>query len=397
MTTGKAIDGKPYAGNPHVRFGEGEVASAAPRRGPLPCKTIMHGKFALAALSASLAVAASAEEMFLAPIFADHMVFAAGKPMRVFGTGDGEVAVAFRGKTVKGESIYGKWCVTLPAAEAGGPFELVVEPANGRRRVLKDVAVGEVLVMAGQSNMQFKLGESTTDPKTWISDPMIREFTTTRLEREEPYYAKDGWIALDKSNAGKWSAIGYETAIRRARSKGVPVGIINCYQGAAIIQAFMPEDLARSPRLSVPGRYRSHFDEKEEYYSIWNKSGTLYRKQFGEIVPFSASAVVWYQGEGNTGSVEESGLYAEQMAAMIGQWRVDLGDAFLPFVVVQIADFDMCRRQEAWRAMQAAQARVPELCPFVKTVKSADVCESDKGIHPPTKWRIAERVAAALE
>ena len=120
MATGKAIDGKPYAGNPHVRFGEGEVASAAPRRGPLPCKTIMHGKFALAALSASLAVAASAEEMFLAPIFADHMVFAAGKPMRVFGTGDGEVAVAFRGKTVKGESIYGKWCVTLPAAEAGG-------------------------------------------------------------------------------------------------------------------------------------------------------------------------------------------------------------------------------------------------------------------------------------
>ena len=27
VTTGKAIDGKPYAGNPHVRFGEGEVAS----------------------------------------------------------------------------------------------------------------------------------------------------------------------------------------------------------------------------------------------------------------------------------------------------------------------------------------------------------------------------------
>ena len=345
----------------------------------------------------ALGLAVSAEEMFLAPIFSDHMVFAAGKPMRVFGTGDGEVAVTFRGKTVKGESIYGKWCVTLPAGEAGGPFEMTVAPANGRRRVLKDVAVGEVLVMAGQSNMQFKLGESTTDRKTWISDPMIREFTTTRLEREEPYYAKDGWIVLDKSDAGRWSAIGYETAIRRARAKGVPVGIINCYQGAAIIQAFMPEELARCPRLSVPGRCRIHFDEKEEYYSIWNKSGTLYRKQLGEIVPFSVSAVVWYQGEGNTGSVEESRLYAEQMAAMIGQWRVDFGDAFLPFVVIQLADFSACRRQEAWHAMQDAQARVPEFCPFVKTVRSSDVCEGDKGIHPPTKWRIAERVAAALE
>ena len=29
MTTGKALNGKPYAGNPHVRFDEGEVASAA--------------------------------------------------------------------------------------------------------------------------------------------------------------------------------------------------------------------------------------------------------------------------------------------------------------------------------------------------------------------------------
>ena len=36
MTTGKALNGKPYAGNPHVRFDEGEVASAEkPRRGSL--------------------------------------------------------------------------------------------------------------------------------------------------------------------------------------------------------------------------------------------------------------------------------------------------------------------------------------------------------------------------
>lgn len=38
MATGKALDGKPYAGNPHVRFDEGEVAPAAtPRHGALLC------------------------------------------------------------------------------------------------------------------------------------------------------------------------------------------------------------------------------------------------------------------------------------------------------------------------------------------------------------------------
>ena len=37
MATGKALDGMPYAGNPHVRLGEGEFApTATPRRGSLP-------------------------------------------------------------------------------------------------------------------------------------------------------------------------------------------------------------------------------------------------------------------------------------------------------------------------------------------------------------------------
>ena len=41
MTTGKALDGKPYAGNPHVRFDKRDVASTAtPRRGSLLYKTI---------------------------------------------------------------------------------------------------------------------------------------------------------------------------------------------------------------------------------------------------------------------------------------------------------------------------------------------------------------------
>ena len=41
MATGKALDGKPYAGNPHVRFDEGEVAPAATlRRGSLLYKTM---------------------------------------------------------------------------------------------------------------------------------------------------------------------------------------------------------------------------------------------------------------------------------------------------------------------------------------------------------------------
>ena len=60
MTTGKALDGKPYAGNPHVRFDEGEVAPAAtPRRGsPLYNAQIMA---TLAGAASLLAVTAFAD------------------------------------------------------------------------------------------------------------------------------------------------------------------------------------------------------------------------------------------------------------------------------------------------------------------------------------------------
>ena len=49
----QALDGKPYAGNPHVRFDEGDVASAAtPRRGALLYKTL-HVTILVAAVAAA--------------------------------------------------------------------------------------------------------------------------------------------------------------------------------------------------------------------------------------------------------------------------------------------------------------------------------------------------------
>ncbi len=346
------------------------------------------------------AVAAEAGvSLRLAPIFTDHMVVAADKPVRVFGTfkGAGTIKVSFRGNTATAACSGGQWCATLPPGEAGGPFELVVE-MNGVKETIRDVMAGEVLVMAGQSNIQFKLYESTTDPASWISDARVRMFSTTRIEKNEPYFAKDGWRVLEKSDAKNWSAIGYETAIRRARALGIPVGVINCYQGASVIQSWLPESLALSPRLSLkPGTPPSNCSVHGPYLK-WNKPGTLYAKQFSEMVPYPVSAVVWYQGEANTGTVEEGRLYADMLEAMIGQWRVDLGDQNLPFYVCELSSprTNGGHNTREWRTLQESQRKVAERCPGVECVRTEDICEADKGIHPPTKYRIAERLCARM-
>ena len=55
-----------------------------------------------------LAWTATAADMDLAPIFTDRMVVAAGKPVRIFGTGDGEAAVSMNDAVVKVRSYGGR-------------------------------------------------------------------------------------------------------------------------------------------------------------------------------------------------------------------------------------------------------------------------------------------------
>ena len=352
-------------------------------------------------LFALLFLPVAAVEMELAPIFTDRMVVAAGKPVRIFGTGDGEAVVSMNDAVVKVRSYGGRWCATLQPIPAGGPYEIRVA-LNGRERMLRDVLAGEVLVMAGQSNMQFHLKESETVSTNWVSDANIRQFMTTTIEGKERFLAKDGWVGLDRATAGDWSALAYETAVRRARARKIPIGIIHCFQGASAIKAWLPKTLALDPRLMLPPELRVHDDSRSDYTDPFNKSGTLYERQFSEIGPFAVSAVVWYQGESNTGSVEEGRLYADMLAALIGQWRLDFGDARLPFVVVQIAAYPYegdpkawCKR-DAWAAVQMSQRQIAKIVPHVTSVRSEDVCDADKGIHPPTKWRLAERIADAI-
>ena len=50
----------------------------------------------------------------------------------------------------------------------------------------------------------------------------------------------------------------------------------------------------------------------------------------------------------------------------------------------------------AWNAVKASQAKVAAIVPFVTLVRTDDICETDKGIHPPTKRLVAERLSSIM-
>lgn len=323
----------------------------------------------------------------LNPIFRDHMVLQAGKPVRIFGSGGGEVRVSFLGEEKTLQANDDEWLVELEPQSYGGPFSMEIS-LDGHAVTLNDIMIGEVLLCAGQSNMQFTMAEEVTPPSAYESDAFLRTYTVERPEDNKPLTPADGWVCCEAESVGKWSALGY-LAGWRLRKKGVPaVGIVLCAQGASVIQSWTDIDSLKAPEFQIPPE---KLFEDHMVYSQWNAPSFLYETMLKTVTPFSFGNVVWYQGESNA-SPAEGAAYVLMLRTMIQSWRRINRDEALPFVVIQIAD---TRRDEGWLAVQKAQAEAPTVIPFVRTVISADVCERDM-IHPVTKGLLAARIADAV-
>jgi len=329
--------------------------------------------------------------MKLDAIFTSVMVFAANQPVRIYGVGDGNAVITFANQTKSVTAVDGKWLIEFPPMEYGGPYELSFVVGD-KETVLTDIFVGEVYLFAGQSNMQFKLHESATSPEAYKTNEKLRLFSTDRIEDSDVFKAKDGWVKCSKENAKDWTAIGYLAGTELAENKNIAIGIITAYQGASVIESWVPEGTFESLGIGVPPEQR-HGDHHSDICKDWNGDGVLYNYALSQIIPFSLSGVVWYQGESDT-SLEESFEYKNELTAMINIWRKGFKNDKLPFVIIQIADFDP-RDDEAWHNVQKAQLEIQDEVERVKTVISADVCEKDL-IHPPTKDKLSHRVVEAL-
>ena len=326
--------------------------------------------------------------MKLNPIFNSNMVFAHGKSVRIWGEGSGEIRLTFAGQS-KTIAADGRWEVEFPAMDCGGPYELTALQGDNLI-LLTNIWVGEVYLFAGQSNMQFKLGESAAAPETWIDESRARMFATNRLEKNEFFCAESGWRPCVKEEAGHWSAIAYHVCTAIAAEKNIAVGAVFCYQGASVIESWMPAGAVRE--AGILDKPAAVLHEKTAYHK-WNEEGVLYANCFTQVIPFAFTGVFWYQGEIDA-VPEECFLYDRELALLIDIWRYDLRDDALPFVVFAIADYDT-RPDERWKAVQTCQMRMETICENVKSVKTADVCESNC-IHPPTKALLSARAVKAM-
>ncbi len=176
----------------------------------------------------------------------------------------------------------GQWRTTIGSLKAGGPFEMTVT-AGGEVTTIKNVAVGEVWIGSGQSNMELNMG-NCLDPKAINDDddwPMIRMFTVAKQASPTPldettgdYANLHGWmVSAPNNHVDGWSAAGFFFARELHQRLNVPVGIINASWGGTPSEAWTsPETVASEPAFAPLG---PSWEEIAKGYSLCLESWNL--------------------------------------------------------------------------------------------------------------------------
>jgi sialate O-acetylesterase len=203
-------------------------------------------KIGLIVLAVWLIAPVTRADVTLPRIFADHMVLQQQTPAKVWGwarPGEKISVQIQRQKKSATADAKGNWTVTLDPLTAGGPFVFTVKGNN--TIMFTDVLVGEVWLCAGQSNMEWPLGESQKAaeevPKAnWKN---IRHFKVPNRMMGAPAQDLEGgaWTTCSPETAASFTAVGYYFAKELHRDLNVPVGLINASWGGTFLEGWMSQ------------------------------------------------------------------------------------------------------------------------------------------------------------
>ena len=228
----------------------------------------------------------------------------------------------------------------LDAMIAGNQFQVAVEaPAGGWYRlevrtvasgaviaesVVEHVGVGEVFVVAGQSN-SANYGE---------------EKQTTQTERVATFDGRRWQLAHDPQPGASGEGGSFLPPLGDALSEkfGVPVGFVSCGVGGSSVREWLP----KGATFPNPPTIESHVTKTQD--GMWESRGDLFvnlcerMNQFG---PHGFRAVLWHQGESDANQKDPTRtlpgkLYREYLEKVIRDSRREIGwDA--PWFVAQVS------------------------------------------------------------
>lgn len=356
----------------------------------------------------------------VSPLYSDNMVLQRRRPVEISGTADvGEkVSVRLGKKTLRTVTgVDGKWRVEFPPMEAATGLELSIATKE-KTFEYSGVAVGEVWLCSGQSNMRYALGsakggreaaEASSDPDLRFFDqwPYWETYDVAWPEsavdsvKNLIYLRPATWKTASPKTSSGMSAVGYWFAKELRDSLKVPVGIICDAVGGATAESWIDRNTleTRFPvilRDWINNDFIQEWARERAAKNVSYKKGDKFARHPYEpcylfesaILPLghpTLAGVIWYQGESNAHNFEAHELL---FPLLVDSWREWFGDPALPFFYVQLSSLN----RPSWPWFRDSQRRLLESRPNLGMAVSSDLGDPSD-VHYKDKRPVGERLA----
>lgn len=388
-----------------------------------------------------------------APLFGDHAVLCRGKEIRIFGTCSGDTVHAMltdRENRLLGENTAeadgGHFLVHLPPQSAQTGCTLSIT-CGSETYSAADIAIGEVYLAGGQSNMELELKDADGGLECIEAhnDPDLRYFNVPKRavwDAEAVQAERDShWERIAPGTGRDMSAVAYFFARKLREHLDVPVGVIDCYWGGTSVTAWMDEealrrtaegqryldDYAAQAGSKTLAQWQAEEDAFQAELAEWNsrvaavreaepdadwtrinqaaglcpwhppvgcgspyRPGGLTETMLKRVAPATLTGMLYYQGEDDA---PRTTRYDQLLESMVIRWRELFMEDDLPFLNVQLPMWIEAGAEETylWPAIRRAQERAWKHLNRTGLAVLID-CGEYGNIHPTDKRTVGERL-----
>lgn len=355
----------------------------------------------------------------MSQLYTDYMVLQRDIPLDIHGIANAgeKITVSISNqKATATANNQGKWSVVLKPMNAATDLTLTVE-AGSAAKVYKHVAVGEVWLCSGQSNMAFMLCQADTYKRDIdnVGDPQLRLFDMkARWETYDvawrascldslnrlQYYRSTTWQPATPDNAKWFSAIAYYYGRMLRDSLKVPVGLICNAVGGSPTEAWVDRNTLETCFPAILKNWL-HNDFIQDWVrgraakNLTNDNTHLGRHPYepcylyeSGILPlqkYPIKGVIWYQGESNAHNME---AHSELFKLLVGSWRSNWSNPTMPFYFVQLSSLN----RPSWPWFRYSQLQLMQQIANTGMAVSSD-CGDSLDVHPLRKQPVGQRLA----
>ncbi len=390
---------------------------------------------------------ASATGIEMYNTFSDNMMFQRDQSLSVWGLADassGTVVVELGGRIATAEVAADRtWKATFDETfpSTSTPMDLTIHGAD-EDVVFKDVLVGDVYYVIGQSNvfydmntqimelaskggsMKYDFDDSrnlrfyrnsslyTADMTGVYAQGTVHEYTDVMVDYDwmTPSEVEENlasFTSQDKTHRA-FSALGYLLAYNLSEKTDIPIGIIEIDAAGMPLTAFAPNTLADKwgddKMDPATGVYSYYYRQNVAQSNMLSRF--VYNQLIHPLKNFSTAGVVWYQGESDSLNHmgfwgEDSKTFAYQFTELMTYYRNNFGDGSYDFPVYMI-EIPACFSNSGQNAfitmggVRSDQGKIRTMLDNFQLVSSADFFSDiahQNSLHPYIKHLQAERLA----